>query len=122
MDSNETNPSAAVGRSAIATIDAMGWGVFFIWMGGALVANVGWGIALLGAGAISLGVQLTRRLSALPVDRGSVGVGACLFVAGLLLWLDLFSGKSALSAWLVPAVLIIIGASIIVSAWTRWNA
>jgi hypothetical protein len=41
-------------------LDAVGWGLFFIWMGIAVLANVGWGVGFLGVGLLifgSLGVR-----------------------------------------------------------------
>jgi hypothetical protein len=119
MASGETDQGAIAHRSAIAMLDAMGWGAFLVWMGVVLVANVGSGVALIGVGAIALGVQLARRLSALPVDRGGLGLGGCLLVVGLLQWFDLFSGRAALSAWVFPGALVIIGLSTMISAWSR---
>jgi hypothetical protein len=37
------------------TLDAVGWGLFFIWMGIAILADVGWGVGLIGTGLIILG-------------------------------------------------------------------
>ena len=36
-------------------LDAIGCALFFIWMGIAILANVGWGIGLIGIGLIILG-------------------------------------------------------------------
>jgi hypothetical protein len=106
-------------QASIAKIEATGWGLFFLWVGVAIIAGVGWGIALLGTGFISLGVQFARRLSALPVDRWGAGFGVCLSVAGLTQWLDVPLGKTPLSAWAVPAVFAAIGIAILVSTWVR---
>lgn len=119
MDTSGTDRGSAPDRASIAKIDSAGWGVFFVWVGVSLAADVGWGIALLGAGLISLGVQVARRLLALPVDRWGVGFGACLFVVGLLHWLDVPSGKAPLPAWALPAALVALGVVILVRAWTR---
>jgi hypothetical protein len=92
-------------------------GLFFLWVGIALVASVGWGIALLGTGVITLGVQFARRVSGLPVDRWGVGFGACLSVAGLTQWLDVPLGTAPLPAWAVPAAFAALGIAIPVSTW-----
>lgn len=42
-------------------IDAVGWGLFFIWMGIAVLADVGWGVGLIGAGLIILGALAARE-------------------------------------------------------------
>jgi hypothetical protein len=119
MGTGDTNRNSEADRASIARIDASGWGLFFLWVGVALVASVGWGIAILGTGVISLGVQFARRVSGLPVDRWSVGFGACLSVAGLTQWLEIPLGKAPLPAWAVPAVFAALGIAILVSTWGR---
>lgn len=42
-------------------IDAIGWGLFFLWMGIAILADVGWGIGLIGIGLIILGGVMARE-------------------------------------------------------------
>jgi hypothetical protein len=39
-------------------LDAVGWGLFFIWMGIAIHADVGWGVGFLGVGLIILGTRV----------------------------------------------------------------
>ena len=119
MFTRRTNRNAEADRALMAKIDATGWGLFFLWVGVALLANVGWGAALLGTGVISLGVQLARRLSGIAVDRWSVGFGACLSVAGLVQWVDIPVGKVPLSAWAFPAAFAGLGMVILVSTWVR---
>jgi hypothetical protein len=100
-------------------IDTTGWGLFFLWVGVSHVASVGWGIAILGTGIISLGIQFARRLSGLAVDRWSVGFGACLSVAGLVQWLEVPVGTAPLPLWPVPAAFAALGIAILVSTWVR---
>jgi hypothetical protein len=102
-------------------IDAAGWGAFFIWVGVAFLANVGWGVGLFGVGIIAIGVQLVRSLLALKVDRWGFGFGTCLAIAGLVLWLEIRLDKVALPSWLVPAAFIALGVAIVVSGWARRN-
>jgi hypothetical protein len=119
MELTELRPRAAREREAIARIEATGWGLFFLWVGFALVASVGWGIAIFGTGLISLSVQLARRLSELPTDRWSVGFGVCLSVGGLLQWLDVRLGHAPWPAWAAPAAFAMLGATILVTTWVR---
>ena len=42
------------------TLDAVGWGVFFIWIGVAILADLGWGVGLIGVGLIILGALAAR--------------------------------------------------------------
>jgi hypothetical protein len=48
--------------------DAIGWGLFFIWVGVAWITDVGWGIGLLGVAAITLGMQVARKISGEAVE------------------------------------------------------
>jgi hypothetical protein len=43
------------------TLDAVCWGVFFIWIGVAILADLGWGVGLIGVGLIILGVPAARK-------------------------------------------------------------
>jgi hypothetical protein len=38
------------------TLDAVGWGLFFIWIGIAFVADLGWGVGFIGFGLLILGL------------------------------------------------------------------
>lgn len=42
-------------------LDAIGWGLFFIWIGITVLANLGWGIGLIGIGMIILGKLAGRE-------------------------------------------------------------
>jgi hypothetical protein len=50
-------------------LDAVGWGLFFIWIGVAVLADVGWGVGLIGVGLIILGALVAREY--LSVSAGS---------------------------------------------------
>jgi hypothetical protein len=119
MSTGEQGRTMETGRVSAATIDAAGWGMFFIWVGVALVASVGWGVGLLGTGIISLGVQLARSLVALKVDRWGLAFGTCLIVAGLVQWLDIPLHNAPLPSWLVAAAFIALGVAILASTWAR---
>jgi hypothetical protein len=93
-------------------LDAIGWGLFFIWVGVALIADLGWGPGLLGVGAITVSVQLARRYFGLEVEGLWVGVGLLLVLGGL--WELL-----GLQASLVPIVLIVAGTLLLLSAVRR---
>lgn len=97
-----------------ATIDAAGWGAFFIWLGLALLAHLGWGVGLLGVGIIALAAQATRKFIGLKVDRFGLTVGTVFLVAGLYRLLDI-----PIPSRLVPTALIVIGVFILASAWRR---
>jgi hypothetical protein len=42
-------------RSLVRRLDTAGWGLFFIWVGVAALADLGWGVGLMGVGLIILG-------------------------------------------------------------------
>ena len=47
-------------------LDAIGWGIFFIWIGAAILADLGWGIGLIGVGLIILGGFAAREYLTAP--------------------------------------------------------
>ena len=90
-------------------LDAAGWGLFFIWVGIAFLANFGVGVGLLGVGVITLGGQAARKYFNLKLEGFWVVVGL-VFVVGSL-W-ELFEAKIGL----VPVLLIVAGLALLISA------
>lgn len=80
--------------------DAAGWGLFFIWVGVAWLADVGLGIALLGVAAITLGMQTIRKVRGVVVEGFWVIVGIGFAIAGL--W-ELFAVQVPLAAFVLIA-------------------
>lgn len=64
-------------------LDAAGWGLFFIWMGIAVLAHVGWGAGLLGVGVIILGTQVTRKYLGLRLKGFWVAFGFFFILGGV---------------------------------------
>lgn len=62
-------------------LDAIGWGLFFLWTGIAILLDVGWGWGLIGIAAIILGEALVRKRMDLKVEGFWIVVGI-LFLAG----------------------------------------
>lgn len=91
-----------------ARMEAVEWGLFFIWLGIVFLLNIDTGVGLLGVGLIILGMQMARKNYNLEWDRFWVVVGL-LFVAGGL-W-ELFNVKLPL----VPILFIGAGVAILVS-------
>lgn len=112
MDIMEKGQAGRDAPNKAALIESAGWGLFFVWISVALLADVGWGPALVGMGLISLGSQGVRRLSALKVDGWSVVIGTCLVVTGLAIWLPL-----PYRSWFGPAFFFVIGAVILAGPW-----
>jgi hypothetical protein len=92
-------------------LDAIGWGLFFIWVGTAWLVDVGLGIGLLGVGAITLGMQLCRKVLGLPVEGFWLFVGGGFAVAGLWAWFDI-------QRPLAPFILVAIGVALLF--WRAW--
>ncbi len=62
---------------------ASAWALFFIWMGIAVFADVGWGVGLFGVGILTLGAQAARKYFAVRVIGFWVAVGLFFLLAGL---------------------------------------
>ncbi len=98
-----------VNRGALhRRLEAAAWGLFFIWIGIALFAHVGWGAGLLGVGIITLGAQVARKYFGLKSEGFWVAVGF-LFVAGGV-W-KLFNVQLGL----LPILCIVAGVALLVS-------
>ncbi len=93
-------------------LDAFGWAAAFIWVGVAMLANVGWAWLLIGLGAIVLCVQAAVRITTGRIGLFWVACGLVLLAGGA--W-QLFG----LTLPLAPFLLILLGAGIFVSAALR---
>lgn len=109
MAAGKQDQMVASRRTLAKTLDAAGWGLFFIWIGVALLANIGWGVGLLGVGIITLGAQVARKYFALEVEGFWVAVGFLFVLGGI--W-----ELSSVRVSLVPILLIVVGAVLLVSA------
>jgi hypothetical protein len=89
--------------------DAIGWALFFIWVGVAWVADVGWGIGLLGVAAITLGMQAVRKVSGVAIEGFWILVGIGFAIAGFWEFWEV-------QLPLAPFVLIAIGLALLL--WT----
>ncbi len=59
---NNTQDFKAARKKKLALkLDEVGWGLFFIWIAVAFLADVGWGMGFLGVGVIILGTMVTRE-------------------------------------------------------------
>lgn len=86
--------------------DAIGWALFFIWVGIAWLAGVGLGIGLVGVAVITLAMQAVRKMNGLRVEVFWIVVGLGFAMAGLwhLLGIDVPLG---------PFILIALGLALI---------
>jgi hypothetical protein len=83
-------------------------GLFFVWLGVAVLAQLGWGWTLLGIGVVILGEQVARWRLDLAIATGWAIGGAIFVVAGLWQLIHI-------AFPLAPLLLILLGAVII------WN-
>ena len=110
--SEEENGVSGDRREIARVIDAAGWGLFFAWVGVALLMDVGWGVGLIGVGAITLGGQAARRYYGLKLEGFWVAVGVLFALGGV--W-ELIEVEVSL----VPILLIVAGAALLLSALRR---
>lgn len=89
-------------------LQAIGWGLFFIWIGIALLSEFGWGIGLLGVGIITLGGQMARKHFNLRVERFWITVGVLFLLGGV--W-ELFE----IRVGLIPILLVVAGIVLLMS-------
>jgi hypothetical protein len=99
-------------------LDKAGWGLALIWIGVAILLNVGWGAGFFGLGVITLAGQLLRRFLALACDWFAVGIGVCLVLAGMGPVLGDRFGNIAV----IPIVCIALGVVFLASALIRLRA
>jgi hypothetical protein len=85
------------------------WGVFFLWVGYALLAELSVGVGLLGVGLITLMGQAGRRIFMLPFEGFWVLAGIVFMAAGL--W-----QVYALEVPLVPILLVGVGVLLVAGA------
>lgn len=60
-EKNEREIGNAKDRNLAAWLDAAGWALFFIWTGVAFLADLGWGVGLIGVGVIIFGSSAAER-------------------------------------------------------------
>ena len=105
---NGRNPETEQKVELVGKLDAAGWGLFFIWVGIALLTDIGWGVGLLGVGVITLAGQAARRYFGLAVESFWAAVGVLFVLGGL--W-ELF----AMTVSLVPILLLGAGIGLLAS-------
>lgn len=101
-------------RVLAGKLDAIGWGLFFAWLGIAFLTNVGWGVGLLGVGVIGLSEQIARKYFGLSVEGFGLVTGIVFVVWGLWELLEIQFGDGFL-----PILLVVVGIGIILSALLR---
>ena len=87
-------------------------GLVLIWAGFTLLVRGGWGVGLAGVGAIIIGEQLARKFFAARFERQWAIAGIFLLGGGIVI-------QFGLTLSLVPALFIVIGITLLVSALRR---
>lgn len=96
-------------RDALKKVEGFAWGLFFIWIGAVLLAELGWGIGLLGVGILVLAGQVARRRIALHFETFWLVIGSFFVLGGI--WALL-----GIRISLMPVVSILAGLALLVSA------
>ena len=99
-------------RALAHRLDALGWGLFFIWLGYVLLADVSPGVALLGIGIIIWGEQLARWIFKLGVEGFWAVVGTGFVLGGM--WQILGAQLP-----LFPVLLVFAGVAVILTTFLR---
>jgi hypothetical protein len=93
-------------------IDGAGWGLFLLWVSVSLLLDVGWGIALLGVGILTLVMQVVRRGFGLEYESFWFFVGGAITLAAV--W-----ELAAIDVSLGPILLVALGTAILMWALRR---
>lgn len=97
-------------------LGAVGWGVFFLWVGYAILMEVPIGAGLIGIGAIALLMQVVRTVFELPLEGFWILVGIGFVISGA--W-----NVYAVNIPLAPVLLLGLGLLLVAGALlgTRWG-
>lgn len=92
----------------VRKLDAVGWSLFFIWVGVAWIADLGFGVGLLGVAVIILGMQALRRVLGIGLEIFWIVVGIGFGIGGLWKYFDVQTP-------LAPIILIVAGIALLIS-------
>jgi hypothetical protein len=112
----DNEATAATNNAGLAPkLDAAGWGLFFIWVGAALLLDLSWGVGILGVAVIILLGQAARKYFGIALEGFWI-------VVGLLFLLGGFWELYKVEVNLVPILLIVAGAALLISIFRRRRA
>ena len=89
------------------TVESLGWGLFLVWTGVAVIADLGWATGLIGVAAIIFGCQAVLYRRGEPIDGLLVGSGVLFLLAATWELLAI--------TWSLVAVLLILGGTTIIA-------
>ena len=96
-------------------LNAIAWGLLFLWVGIAWLAGIGWGLGLLVTGFIILGAQAARRHLAVGAEGFWVAIGILFVLSGVWQSFNVRVG-------LVPIVCLLAGIALLGSTFVRRRA
>jgi len=93
-------------------LNAISGGLLLIWIGFALLVDIGWGVGLIVVGILILGEQALRRYFSVKFENFWVVVGAISILTGVLM---LFGVEVSL----IPILLIVFGIGLLTSILSK---
>jgi hypothetical protein len=105
-----TGDSVVPNEDSSSSVARAVWGVLMIWTGAVLLLNWGWGVGLVGAGAILLGAQALRAVLRLRVEGFGLVAGTLFVICGA-------GSLSRTAIALFPVLCIGAGIALFASAW-----
>jgi hypothetical protein len=109
MAAHVCSPEPLADRGLEGKLEAAGWGLFFVWLGTAAIANVGWNAGFIGVGIIILLGQAARRYFGVRTQKLSILLGSFFILGGVWSFL-------AIQFTLAPVLCVIVGLALLVSA------
>jgi len=116
MNGLQVNPPADPRDTRSDKLTVLSWGLLFIWIGGAFLADVGWPIGVLGVGVIAVAVQVARIYLGLRVEVFGLAAGIAMLAWGAWHVFGESLGLVTIPGGLVPIVLIALGVTLVVRA------
>jgi hypothetical protein len=107
----EAAMSGAVGANStfVRKVDSIGWAIFFVWIGAAMLAGMGWTWSSIGTALIIFGVQAALLFKGERIDIFMLSVGLVLLVGAVM---DMLGSHLTL----IPGLLIVIGTAMLANA------
>ncbi len=102
--------SEVVVEDSSQRIARVAWGALLIWTGVVVFLRWGWGVGLVGAGAILLGAQAARHHQRLKLDGFALAAGALLVLCGAASLLDV-------AIAFFPVACVVAGLAVLLSSW-----
>ncbi len=115
QNTESTSGLAAEKRALNKRLEAIGWGLFFIMIGGLWLVPgevLPEGTWLIGVGVIMLGLNLARYLNQIKMSWFTIVLGVLALAAGL-------GDYIGVELPLIPILIVLVGLSIIVGVLTR---